>query len=82
MDGYIGPLTNTIIDNIVKEFKKKHNKEKLFKNVIDPLLKDLTTRYYPHFVTITAILIIIVILLIILLFVVVMDKYGSKCENI
>lgn len=71
---YIGPLTDAILDNIIKEIKKKHNKEKIMKNIIDPLLCDLTTRYYPHFLTVTIILIIMVVLLIAILIISIIHK--------
>ena len=71
---YIGPLTNAILDTIIKEIKKKHNKEKIMKNIIDPLLCDLTTRYYPHFLTITVILVVVVILLIAILVISIINK--------
>lgn len=58
-----GPITNSIIDGIISEIKKKKTKEKIMKNIIDPLLCDLTTRYYPYLITITIILILIVVLL-------------------
>jgi len=67
MSNYIGPITNSAIDGIIKEINKKKTKEKIMKNIIDPLLCDLTVRYYPHFVTITFVLVVIIILLIAIL---------------
>jgi hypothetical protein len=67
MSNYIGPITNSVIDGIIKEINKKKTKEKIMKNVIDPLLCDLSIRYYPHFVTITIVLVLIIILLIAIL---------------
>jgi len=64
MDKYIGPITETFIDKITKELKKSKTKEKIMKGIIDPLLKDLSVRYYPHFITMTTTLIIIIVLLI------------------
>jgi cytochrome c-type biogenesis protein CcmH/NrfF len=74
MDNFIGPITNSMLDNVIKEIKKKKNKEKIMKNIIDPLLCDITNRYYPHFMTITIILIVMVILLITILIMIVVQK--------
>ena len=71
MPNFIGPLTNSLIDNIIKEFKKKEIKEKIIKNVCDPIIYDISDRIYPYLILILSILCIIVILLsinIILLF--------------
>jgi len=59
----VGPITHSAIDGIISEIKKKKTKEKIMKNIIDPLLCDLTTRYYPYLITITIILVLIVVLL-------------------
>lgn len=74
MSQIIGSLTNTVLDSIVKEMKKQKNKEKIMKNVIDPLLCDITTRYYPHFLTVTIILVVMVILLIAILIITLFKK--------
>ena len=54
-----GPITNSVIDGVISEIKKKKTKEKIMKNIVDPLLCDLTTRYYPYLITITIILVLI-----------------------
>lgn len=63
----IGPMTDAVIDKIIRELKKKKTKEKIMTNIVDPLLCDLSTRYYPHFLIVTVILIIIVIMLLAIL---------------
>lgn len=78
MNKYIGPITNTVIDGIIKEIKKKKIKEKIMKNIFDPLLCDLTTRYYPHFLTITIILVVMVLLLISILVMLVLSNTKNK----
>jgi hypothetical protein len=78
MSTYVGPITNTIIDGIIKEINKKKTKEKIMTNVIDPLLCDLSVRYYPHFVTITIVLTVIIMLLIAILIILVINLNKQK----
>lgn len=77
MEKCVGPITETLLNKCIKEINKKKTKEKIMKGVIDPLLKDLTDRYYPYFITITSVLIVIIILLISILVLVVVQK-GSR----
>jgi hypothetical protein len=77
MNKYIGPITNNIIDAIVTEIKKKKTKEKIMVGIIDPLLCDLSTRYYPHLITITITLLIIIILLISILVLLVIQRFET-----
>ena len=84
MDSYIGPMTNSFIDKLINvastEIKKKKNKQKIMKNIIDPLLKDISSRYYHYLVTITTIMVIIIILLLSILILLVMASpiCGTK----
>lgn len=64
MSNFVGPVTDALINNIIKEIKKKETKEKIMKNIIDPLLYDLSSRYYPYFMMIIVTLLLIVILLV------------------
>jgi hypothetical protein len=75
MLGYIGPMTDALINQITVELKKKENKDKIMNNIIDPLLCDITARYYSHFLTGTVVLIIIVVLLLTIIF---LNFYGNK----
>jgi len=69
MSSYIGPITNSLIDGIIAEIKKKDVKEKIMKNIIDPLVADMASRYYPYFMMVIVILLIIIILLVAILIV-------------
>ena len=57
MNSYIGPFTD--------EFNKKENKKKIMDNVIEPILYEVTSKYYPQVLTLFVILITITLLLII-----------------
>ena len=81
MSTYIGPITNGVIDGVIREIKKKKTKEKIMRNIIDPLLKDLSVRYYPHFMTITVILVVIVLLLISILTLSVLQRCQIDNKN-
>jgi hypothetical protein len=74
MTTYIGPLTDAMLDTMIKQIKKTKTKEKIMKSIIDPLLCDIMTRYYPYLITITIILSIIVILLISILSIIILDR--------
>ena len=74
MIGYIGPMTDAIINQITKEVKKKKTREKILSEIVDPLLYDITSRYYPHFITATIFLILIVLLLLTITFMIIFDK--------
>ena len=65
--GFIGPMTDNLINSFIQEMGKKKNKEKIMKNVVDPLLCDINDKYYPYMMTLTLLLTIIIVLLISLL---------------
>ena len=77
MPNFIGPITNSLIDNIIKEFKKKEMKEKIITNICNPIIYDISIRFYPYFILILSILCIIIILLIIIIILI-----FSKKNNI
>lgn len=74
MNSYIGPIANTVIDGVVKEIRKKKTKEKIMKGIIDPLLCDITTRYYPHLMSIMVVLVVMVLLLVSILILTVLQR--------
>jgi hypothetical protein len=78
MSTYIGPFTNSLIDGVVKEFKKKEMKEKIIKHIIDPLMCDLSARYYPYFISIILFLILIIIMLATILILTIINGKSYK----
>lgn len=71
---FVGPITDTVIKSIIKEIKKKETREKIMTDICDPLLCDLTTRYYPYFMMMIVILLLIVILLISILVIILINQ--------
>lgn len=72
---HIGPITDEIVDNVVKEFQKKKIKDKIIKHMIDPILCDIAEKYYPHVVTLMVILALMILLMISIL---IISLYPSK----
>ena len=70
----IGPITGTLIDSFIKQLKKKETREKITQNVIDPVLYDITSKYYPYFIITSSLLILIIVLLIIILIILLVNK--------
>jgi len=61
---HIGPITDEIVDGLVKEFQRKKIKDKIMKHMIDPILCDIAEKYYPHVVTLMTILTLIILLMV------------------
>jgi hypothetical protein len=58
----IGPITDNIINSFVNEVKKSKNRDKIMKNIIDPILSDINHKYFPYVVMLVLLLLIIIIL--------------------
>jgi hypothetical protein len=71
---YVGPITNNIIEEFINELKKKETKDKIFEGVINPLIRDISTRYYPYFILIIVVLVLIIVLLISILITMIVQK--------
>jgi hypothetical protein len=67
---YVGPFTKDLIDTCTKEFKKKENKDKIMKNVVDPIVSELFRRYYAYISFFLFIHIITILLLIYIIYIV------------
>jgi hypothetical protein len=75
---YIGPITDTIINQLSTEIQKKTTKDKIIKNILDPILSDIASRYYPHLLGVTVTLTIIIVLLLSILYI---NIYYGKCQQ-
>jgi hypothetical protein len=58
---------NEMICSIINELKKKKNVDKIKKNVLKPLLKDVSDKFYPYIITVFSMLSSIIVLLITLI---------------
>jgi hypothetical protein len=67
MTSYIGPLTEGIIDTCITEFKKPAIREKITKNIIDPVVREISIKLLPYFATLLILQIAIVGLIIYIL---------------
>ena len=76
MSFYVGPVTDSIINTIIDEIRKKENKEKIINGVFDPILTDISTKYYPYIIFFFSTLITIIILLILIIFLILI-KYNK-----
>lgn len=70
----VGPMTSGFIKSLILEAKKKYNKDKIIKYFIDPIINDITSRYYSYFLSLILILIFMVLMLIILIVLFVFNK--------
>lgn len=70
---FIGPLTDNLVNGFVDEMKKKKNRDKIMENIIEPILSDINSRYFPHIMGLAVLIVIVIILLLLLLIT------NSKC---
>jgi hypothetical protein len=70
-------MTNSIIDTVIIEINKKKNLNKIMDNIIDPLLLNMSSRYYPYFMMIIVVMLIIIILLVSILIIGIVDMKNS-----
>lgn len=72
---YIGPFTDKLIKDFIKEIRKEKNMDRIRENIIDPILCDINDRYFPHMVTLITLLILIVLLL---TFIIIINFFDDK----
>ena len=61
---YIGPITQQLLDNCTKELGKSETKDKIIKNIIDPILNGLFRKYLSYILCFIIMQTMIIILLI------------------
>jgi len=67
---YIGPVTKDIVELCIKEIKKKETKEKIMKNLVDPIIAELFKRYSKYIVLYFVIHLAIIVMLIYIIYLV------------
>ena len=71
---FCGHLTSGLIKTIILELQKKTNRDKIIKHLINPVINDITSRYYSYFLSLILILIFMVLMLIILIILIIFHK--------
>lgn len=61
---YIGPLTNELLNATITEFKRKDNREKISKYIIDPIIYEISVRVTPYLLIAVLIQLVIIGLLV------------------
>lgn len=61
---YIGPITQDLIDTCVNEFKKKDTREKISKNIVDPIVLEIKEKFYNYYLLFIILQFVIICLLI------------------
>ena len=61
---YIGPVTRDLLNSCIRELKKKDNKDKINKHIIEPVMYEVTNRCFPYLMIHLIIQIVIIVMLI------------------
>lgn len=68
MKSGVGYITDTIINQCIQELNKKETREKVNKNILNPIIEKINRKIYPYFLTFSVLIIIILVLIIIIFF--------------
>jgi hypothetical protein len=79
---HIGPITDEIVDGLIKEFQRKKIKDKIVKHMIDPILCDIAEKYYTHVVTLMVILALMILLMISILIISLVPAKKTGSGNV
>ena len=60
----IGPMTSNMLNECIAEIKKPSTKQKISTHVVDPIVKEISTKLQPYFMTHIIVQIIIILILI------------------
>ena len=68
-------LTNEILENIIKEIKKKENMKKMQETIIDPLIQYTFNKVYPYILILFSFLMLIFLIIVIILLLILQPKF-------
>lgn len=74
MDKIISSITENVLNKFASEVNRESNKKVIMTKIIEPLLQEIFSRYYVHFISVTVVLVLIIILLIIILIMAIVDR--------
>lgn len=66
----IGKMTDKLINTCIGEFGKKHNKDKINKFIVNPIIDSITEKFYPYVITVSILYVMILVLIFIIIFLV------------
>ena len=78
----ITSLTNELLDTITLELKKKKNMDKIYNNVMDPLLTYTSKKIAPYIIILFVILILTFLIIIIILLLIIRSSFQMYNKNI
>ncbi len=81
-NSFASHITSNMIDIVVDELNKADNKKKIREKIIDPILCEITERYYKYFLYFVITLLLIVVLLISLLIMYIMNKSSQDIMDV
>lgn len=71
----IGKFTDELIQNLIFEFNKEENKEKIRTNIIDPITCYIINKLYPYIFITFSIIIILLLVVFSILFLIIKVNY-------
>ena len=66
-ESFLGPMADELISNCIAELKRPENKKRVSKNIVDPIVGEITSKLWPYFVSHILIQIVIVSVLVYLI---------------
>ena len=73
----IGPITNTVINNVVDECNRDETQEQIKCKVIDPLISHIATKLQPYVIGVMCVFIILFILITSILIIIVKSNSSD-----
>jgi hypothetical protein len=70
----IGPITDNLINDCLKKLSSCEIKDKIVKNLLDPLFNDISGKLQPYLYLISALYAIILILIVIIIYLIITKK--------